>query len=526
MKTRRMMGALTVLPMAAAHSHAATFPEAVTDPDANQDVNAGTWTFHHENVLGTSLQVTVRGADRGQANNAEAAALAVFDREAAILSAWQPESEFSRWSRTCFEDVPVSAELFSTLAAFDAWRERTGGALDPSVEAATRLWNRATAEGRVPTGAEIAQTVEAIAQPHWALNAENRTATRLSDVPLALASFVKSRITSEAADAALAAGAGGVVLNVGGDVVVRGAVTQMVAVSNPRHSADNDSPLDYVVVRNASVATSGGYLRGFTKAGAAADDTPHYSHLIDPRTAQPVGHILSSTVIARDSETAGALATAFSVLPVEESRRLAADTSGVDYLIVAADGQTIRSEGWAKHQAFARPSAHLQPAGWSTPPKPAAGQWNPAFELAVDLTLPRIDDARYRRPYVAVWIEDADHFPVRTLSLWTQNPRWLPELKQWYRDDQIRNLSEGTDISRTVSSATRPAGKYSLKWDGKDNEGRLVKAGEYTVVVEASREHGTYQVERRSLSFTGKPDQVTLPAGQELGTVVFDYRKR
>ena len=102
---------------------------------------------------------------------------------------------------------------------------------------------------------------------------------------------------------------------------------------------------------------------------------------------------------------------------------------------------------------------------------------------------------------MAVWIEDADHFPVRTLALWTQNPRWLPELKQWYRDDRIRNLAEGTDVSKTISSATRPAGSYKLTWDGKDNEGKAVKAGEYTVVIESAREHGGYQIDRQKVTF-------------------------
>jgi hypothetical protein len=209
-------------------------------------------------------------------------------------------------------------------------------------------------------------------------------------------------------------------------------------------------------------------------------------------------------------------------MPVAESQKLAARTPGVDYLLVTDDGRRVTSEGWARYQV----GGTYSPVAYSAPLKAAAGAWNADFELAIDLSLPRIDEARYRRPYVAVWIEDADHFPVRTLALWTQNPRWLPELKAWYRDDQLRNLSEGTDISRTVGSATRPAGQYSLKWDGKDNQGKPVKPGKYTLVVEASREHGSYQVERHELDFSGKPAQATLPAGQELGTVTLDYRKR
>src|SRR5207249_3922410 len=87
-------------------------------------------------------------------------------------------------------------------------------------------------------------------------------------------------------------------------------------------------------------------------------------------------------------------------------------------------------------------------------------------------------------------IEDADKFPLRTLALWFDRVRWLPELKGWFHDDRLRAMVEGDDITGSVSSATRPPGKYKVKWDGKDNKGNLVKAGKYTVVTEAAGPHG------------------------------------
>jgi hypothetical protein len=115
---------------------------------------------------------------------------------------------------------------------------------------------------------------------------------------------------------------------------------------------------------------------------------------------------------------------------------------------------------------------------------------------------------------------------VRTLALWFRKPRWLPDLRQWYRDDQMRSQAGRTDISQTVSSATRPAGSYTLKWDGKDNEGRPVKAGKYTICIEAAREHGGYDIQRQELNFDSKEQRVTLPAANELGAVTLDYHKR
>ena len=130
-----------------------------------------------------------------------------------------------------------------------------------------------------------------------------------------------------------------------------------------------------------------------------------------------------------------------------------------------------------------------------------------------------------KRPYVAVWIEDKDKFPVRTLALWYQKPRWLPDLRSWYRDDRMRAMAEGRDITASVASATRPAGKYTLKWDGKDNAGKPVKPGKYTVNIEAAREHGTYQIMRQEIELDGKPQQFQLPGNQEISSATIDYHK-
>jgi FAD:protein FMN transferase len=492
---------------------------------------AGSWVFQHEHVLGTSLEIRVRASSFPVARHAEQAALVEIDRQDRILSAWRDDSEFSRWAATRFQPVRVSPELFEVLASFDFWRSETGGALDPSAESAARLWRRTAREGRTPTRREIAETLEAMQQPHWQLDEVRRTATRCSDIPLALASFAKSYISASAAEAARRAGASGVMLNVGGDVVVRGALEQAVAIADPRAASENDAPVANVLVRNRAVATSGSYRRGLdfqrTRPDMAASLSPgrmpQFSHIFDPRTARPTGHVLSSTVIAEDATTAGALATAFSVLSVEESRELAARIPSVEYLLLTREGDTITSPGWSEYAMAPASDARVHPAAFRAPHVPAAGSWNTAYALNIGLELPRIEDARYRRPYVAIWIEDADHFPIRTLALWFAKPRWLPELKQWYRDDQIRNLAEGTDISRTISSATRPPGHYVLKWDGKDNAGKLVNAGKYTVVVEAAREHGGYQIERQQMDFNGQPQQAALAAGKEIGTVSLDY---
>jgi len=514
LKNNQALRALAYLPLAVT----AVSKAAPVQPASIWQQQGVAWTFYHENILGTSMQVTLRAHDRREAERAETALLASIDRQNLILSAWNRESELSRWLATRGQATRVSPELLEVLALFDHWRVETQGALDASAETAARLWQKAAAEHRLPSSAEIEQAIAAMQQRHWQIDPQRGTATHLSDAPLALASFTKSTIAGHAADAALAAGATGAMLNLGGDIVVRGDISQVVDIANPLAHAENDAAIDRVLLRDRAIATSGSYRRGFRLISTAPQ--PEFSHILDPRTAQPTGHILSSSVIASDPATAGALATAFSVLSVEESQALAAKIEGADYLLIARNGERIASEGW---QAYQMPS--LRAVSYRAPAAPDAA-WNQNYELDINLELARIDDFRYHRPYIAVWVEDQDHLPVRTIALWFGKMRYLNELRSWYRDDQRRSGANNMDLTRTVSSATRPPGRYTLKWDGKDDEGKLVKPGKYTICIEAAREHGSYQILHQEMDFNGKPQQATLPAGSELGATTLDYHKR
>ena len=463
-----------------------------------------------ENVLGTSLELKFATASDAAAAQAETAALNEIERVAHILSGYEPDSEFNRWLKTAGTPVRVSPELFEVLHLFEQWRTQTHGALDPAAQVVSKLWKQAAAEQRVPTAAELQSAVNTIQQPHYRLDAATQTATRLSAAPLILNSFAKSYIVNRAANAALAAAKlDGLVVNSGGDLVVRGALAEPVRIADPLADAENDAPLARVLVRNRAIATSGNYRRGVTINGQ------WYSHLVDPRTAQPVDHVISATVVAPQAADAGALATSFCVLQPEESAKLAATMPGVEYLLITKTGARIESKGWRALEAPITPRNQ----------SPSAQPWD-QFELSINLELARIDDMRARRPYVAVWIEDKDHFPVRTIALWFQKPRWLPDLKSWSRGDRMRELAEGTDLASSVSSATRSPGKYTLKWDGKDNHGKFVAPGKYTVFIEAAREHGTYQLMRQEMDFRSTPAQTTLPGNVEVAAASLEYHKK
>ncbi|MGH9681640.1 MAG: DUF2271 domain-containing protein, partial [Candidatus Acidiferrales bacterium] len=394
------------------------------------------YDFHYENVLGTSLEVKVLADSAASSEKAEQTVLAKIERERRILSSWDPNSEFSRWFRTEDRPVKVSPDLYEVLSLFDKWRGLTHGALDASAETVTRVWQHAAAENRLPTKEELDAAVVRVHEIHWRLDPVNHTATHTSDVPLAMNSFVKSFIAGRAADAALrTSGVQGLVVNIGGDLVVRGDWQERVDVADPKSDAENGAPIARLVVQNRAVATSGDYRRGVEIGGR------HYSHIVDPRTGMTADEIISSTVIARAPEVAGALATALSVLSPEEGARLISTLPGVEYLLVKKDGERIESGGWSAF--FAPPEQRNY--RWQTvalhkgvADKSPSGLWNPRYELDITIDLSLIPGFRVKRPYVAVWIEDENHDPVRTISLWFRKYKFLNELRAWTRAEDMR----------------------------------------------------------------------------------------
>jgi hypothetical protein len=158
----------------------------------------------------------------------------------------------------------------------------------------------------------------------------------------------------------------------------------------------------------------------------------------------------------------------------------------------------------------------------------AAGQtlWKPEYELTISLEIAQ-PAFRAERPYVAVWIEDKDRNPLRTLAVWysQRQSRYLPELRAWMRADRLRGATEGSEILHSVSSATRGPGRYTLVWDGKDNAGKPVKAGTYTVLIEAAREHGTYQIMRQDMDFSGVSKKIDLAGNVEISAATLDYHR-
>jgi len=441
------------------------------------------YRFCHDGILGSSLDLTVVTGSREQAEACEAAVLSEIERLRRLLSTYDPTSEISRLNATS-EEREVSPELFEVLRLYELWRVRSGGVFNARVGSILQAWKQGEAEQRIPDPETLRTICQGMEGAAVALDQERRRVRRLTPHLLNVNAIGKNYIIEKAVTAASRADSGlvGLLLSIGGDIVCRGSALGppgtpwRVGVADPTCSYDNSRPLAQLWVRDRAIASSGTYERQF-KIGSE-----RYSYLVDPRTGWPVRGVLGVTVTAPDAMTADALSTTLCILSPEEGVELVGQIPGAECLITSADGQTHASPGWRTFEVPALPIEIRQQKNSSWPDK-----YQVSIELSLAASPPTTAGKPYRRPYVAVWAEDASGKPVRTIAEWGNNAKHQPELSAWW-------VFAGKDAAlvKAVSKATRDAGKYTLVWDGLDDKGNAVPQGVYVIRVEVSREFGRH----------------------------------
>ncbi|WP_420595944.1 FAD:protein FMN transferase [Deinococcus sp.] len=284
---------------------------------------------HFEGVLGTALELQLLANTDAQLDAAEAALLTELDRLELIFSRFVPESELNRFLGSVGQSVAVSPEFAAVLAQAQHFITLTGGAFHPASDALARLW----AAGE-PDEQSLSGVLAQMREPLWTLQAGR--ATLHTTLGLNFNALAKGHIADQAAAAALAsAGVRAVLLNLGGDVRHLGASPVQVGVESFGLRSDTRAPLLHLETCQQAVATSGHGHRG--------------AHLFDPRTGYPTPTDRAVSVLAPTCAEADALSTAFCVLDISDSLRLADSLASVGVLI--QDGATQRSNAfWQRHQ--------------------------------------------------------------------------------------------------------------------------------------------------------------------------------
>ena len=286
--------------------------------------------------MDTVMELTVYGSGAADRTRETAELLSGLE---AKLSVTRADSEVARLNAG--KTVDLSKETAELLRRSLRLRDETGGALEPFLYPLTRLWGFTTGDYRVPSDAEIAETLAGIRGGSYTL--EGDTAS-LHGLALDFGAVAKGYAGQLAAERLRAAGVTSAILSLGGNVQTVGLKPDgslwNVAIRDPE---DPEGYLGVLAVGETAVVTSGGYQRYFEEDGV------RYIHILDPETGRPADAGLSSvTIVSADGLLADGLSTALYVLGLDRAEALWRDRSDFEAVLVAKDGAIYVTAGLAE----------------------------------------------------------------------------------------------------------------------------------------------------------------------------------
>ncbi len=293
-----------------------------------------------------AVTIQVVATDKDDAERAVNAAFDAISRVNDLMSCHIGASEISRLNSSGTDGSPVSPETAFVLRRAIEVSEQSGGAFDVTAGPLIRLWKRTIETGELPPPDELAAARERVG--YRKLRVEPAFARfETEGMSVDLGGIAKGYAVDRAIEALKAHGIRDALVDAGGDGYALGArpdgAPWRAGIQNPRKMEGARLP-EVLLLSNKGYATSGDYAQYVEIEGV------RYAHIVDPRTGQPARAAASVTVVAADSTTADALATAISVLGPEEGVALAERTPGVECMVIteSSDGlKTRASAGFA-----------------------------------------------------------------------------------------------------------------------------------------------------------------------------------
>src|SRR6267143_216574 len=259
-------------------------------------------------ALGTSVHVLATEADAlGPATTAVKEVLEDVDT---AYSRFRDDSELSRLNATPGRPVRGSPLLATAIDAAQRAARLTDGAVDPTIGQAIRVAGYDDDFSRVAAQAGPLN-LRAWRVPGWQamrFDRRSRTVVLPAGVELDLGSTGKALAADLAARAALAAaGAGGVLVSLGGDIATAGPPPsggwRIHVAEDSREKPDADG--EVICLPAGGVATSSTTVRRWTRGAAVLH------HIIDPQTSLPTtGPFRTVTVAAATCLDANIASTA------------------------------------------------------------------------------------------------------------------------------------------------------------------------------------------------------------------------
>lgn len=264
-------------------------------------------------ALGSVISITCYANDSTTAREHFEMAFELVDSFNLVFSDYNPSSEILK---ICRQYSPgklnrVSDPLFDLIEKAQEIKKMTNGSFDIAIGALTNLWRSYLADNRIPPRRLIRRFRRHLDNNNIELQYPDLLRLMKANMRLDFGGIAKGYIADQIANLLREQGIKIFLIDLGGDLVVGdpppGSTGWKITISW----------CDKIVeVKNQAIATSGPDFQFFVHKGE------RYAHIIDPKTGWGVSHLFGSTVIADSGYEADALASAFSVSTLAQTKEL------------------------------------------------------------------------------------------------------------------------------------------------------------------------------------------------------------
>ena len=295
--------------------------------------------------MGTVFEVTIYTADKYIAEKAFNDVSLEINRLDYLMSNYKKESVLSELNKNASAGpADCNNELAYVIEQALQYSDITDGAFDITIGPLMKKWGFFKKQGRIPGKEELASVLKSVSYKNIII--EEKVKKSLSknpvtvktvffkntDTQIDLGGIGKGYAVDMAARVLKQNGINSALINFAGNIYTFGTPpgkeSWVIGLQHPRES---EGLLGSFEIKDKAVSTSGDYEKFFTIEGK------RYSHIIDPRTGNPVKGIVSVTIVTDNATRADALSTGVFVLGPEKGMALIEKLPDVEGIIIYED---------------------------------------------------------------------------------------------------------------------------------------------------------------------------------------------
>ncbi len=298
--------------------------------------------------MGTVFEVSAYASDKNRVEKAFNDVLKVVIWLDLLMSNYKEESELSKVNKNAAsEPTYCDNELAYIIEQSLQYSDITDGAFDITIGPLMKKWGFFKGQGEIPAKEDLESVLESVSYKNIIIEEKIKKSLFRDPSIVKTVSFKNPDTQIDlggigkgyAVDMATRILKGNMIrsalINFAGNIYAYGTPpgkeSWVIGLQHPRKS---EGLLSSFEIKDKAVSTSGDYEKFFTIDGK------RYSHIIDPRTGNPVKGIVSVTIIADNATRADALSTGVFVLGLDKGMELIETLPDVEGVIIYEDNNS------------------------------------------------------------------------------------------------------------------------------------------------------------------------------------------